>query len=180
LTRARLVLGDRGLGRRLRRLLRRLVYGAPLPAAGVKEIMDVRARMETELGKETPGRRHVKFGRGGLVDVEFLVQTLQLRHGATHPAARVPATVAALAELARAGVLEADTAELLVSHYRVLRRVSAALRLLSVRPSDTIDLAGPVPARVASALGYASRETFLEEYRRCTTAVRTLYAEVMA
>jgi hypothetical protein len=51
---------------------------------------------------------------------------------------------------------------------------------LSVRPSDTIDLAGPVPTRVASALGYASRETFLEEYRRRTTAVRTLYAEAMA
>src|SRR5438034_1565193 len=69
LTRARLVLGDRRLGRSLRRLLRRLVHGAPLSLAETKEIVEVRARMETELGKETPGRRHVKFGRGGLVDV---------------------------------------------------------------------------------------------------------------
>jgi glutamate-ammonia-ligase adenylyltransferase len=180
LTRARLVLGDVGLGRALRRLLRRLVYGGPLPEVQVKEIAEVRTRMEMELGKETPGRRHVKFGRGGLVDVEFLAQTLQLRHGAACPAVRVPGTVAALRELARAGALDAATAETLASHYRFLRRVSAALRLLSVRPSDTIDLAGPIPARVATALGYPSRDTFLEEYRRRTAAVRTLYEEAMA
>ena len=72
------------------------------------------------------------------------------------------------------------SAAALASHYRFLRRVSAALRLLSVRPSDTIDLAGPVPTRVASALGYPSREAFLEDYGRRTAAVRTLYAEEMA
>ena len=58
--------------------------------------------------------------------------------------------------------------------------MSAALRLLSVRPPDTIDLAGPVPTRVASALGLPSRDAFLTEYRTRTTAVRTLYKEQMA
>ena len=56
----------------------------------------------------------------------------------------------------------------------------ACVRLLSVRPSDTIDLAGPVPKRVASALGHASREAFLSEYDRRTAAVRALYEEHMA
>ncbi|HEU5196618.1 MAG TPA: bifunctional [glutamate--ammonia ligase]-adenylyl-L-tyrosine phosphorylase/[glutamate--ammonia-ligase] adenylyltransferase, partial [Methylomirabilota bacterium] len=60
LTRARLVLGDRALGRRVRATLRRLVYAAPLPESALKEIAEVRTRMEVELGKETPGRRHVK------------------------------------------------------------------------------------------------------------------------
>jgi glutamate-ammonia-ligase adenylyltransferase len=180
LTRTRLVLGDSALGRRVRRLLRRLVYAAPLPASQVKEIAQVRTRMELELGKETPGRRHVKLGRGGLVDVEFLVQTLQLRHGATHPAVRPAGTGAALAELARAGMLDEASAAALAAHYRFLRRVSTALRLLSVRPSDTIDLAGPIPTRVASALGYPSRDAFLEEYRARTEAVRALYERGMA
>ena len=49
-----------------------------------------------------------------------------------------------------------------------------------MRPSDTIDLAGPVPSRVVSALGYPSREAFLDEYRKRTTAVRALYKEQMA
>jgi glutamate-ammonia-ligase adenylyltransferase len=180
LTRARLVLGDRALGRRVRATLRRLVYGAPLPRSALKEIGQVRARMEVELGKETPGRRHVKLGRGGLVDVEFLAQALQLVHGAAHPSVRVPPTTAALRALGEIGALPAGVAAMLIDSYRFLRRVSAALRLLGARPTDTLELAGPMPARLASALGLGSREAFLTAYRERTEAVRAAYAEVIA
>jgi glutamate-ammonia-ligase adenylyltransferase len=179
LTRARLVLGDRALARRVRATLRRLVYGAPLPQGGLKEIRDVRRRMELELGRETPGRWHVKLGRGGLVDVEFLAQGLQLVHGAGHPAARRAGTVAALRGLARAGALDPATASALIEAYRFLRRVSTALRLLGARPSDTLELAGPMPARVGTALGFASREAFLAAYKECTERVRTTYDRLM-
>jgi glutamate-ammonia-ligase adenylyltransferase len=175
LTRARLVLGDRLLARRVRPALRRLVYGDALPRTALKEIAEVRARMERELGKETRGRLHTKYGRGGLVDVEFLVQALQLVHGHDHPEARRFTTAAALAGLARAGALDAVVASDLVERYRFLRRVSAALRLLGARPSDTLELAGPMPARVASALGYESRQAFLDAYREHTTKVREAY-----
>jgi len=117
----------------------------------------------------------VKYGRGGLVDVEFLVQALQLAHGHRHPAVRRFTTNAALAGLARAGALDPLVASGLVERYRFLRRVSAALRLLGARPSDTLELAGPMPARVASALGYESRQAFLEAYREQTSAVREAY-----
>src|SRR4029453_8721192 len=175
LTRARLILGDRTLGRGTRAALRRLVYSDALPRAALKEIAEVRARMERELGKETRGRVHVKYGRGGLVDVEFLVQALQLVHGHDHPEARRGTTAAALAGLAGAGAIDAVVASELVERYRFLRRVSAALRLLGARPSDTLELAGPMPARVASALGYESRQAFLEAYREHTSAVREAY-----
>jgi glutamate-ammonia-ligase adenylyltransferase len=175
LTRARLILGDRGLGRRARVALRGLVYGSALPRANLKEIAEVRARMERELGKETRGRVHVKYGRGGLVDVEFLVQALQLLHGHDHPEARRGSTAAALAGLARAGAIDPAVASGLAERYGFLRRVSAALRLLGARPSDTLELAGPMPARAASALGYDSRQAFLEAYREQTTAVREAY-----
>jgi glutamate-ammonia-ligase adenylyltransferase len=179
LTRARLVLGDRALGRQVRAMLRRYVFGTPLASSGLKEIAEVRTRMELELGKETPGRYHVKLGRGGLVDVEFLVQALQLAHGHRHPDVRRASTQAALAALGRLGALPPATAERLADHYRFLRRVSAALRLLSARPPDTLELAGPMPARVASALGYPSRQAFLDDYRTRTTAVRSAYSSVM-
>src|SRR6185295_11054437 len=178
LTRARLVLGDRRLGRRVRATLRRLVYGAPLPERALKEIGEVRTRMEVELGKETPGRWHVKLGRGGLVDVEFLAQALQLVHGADHPDVRRTSTSTALAGLARVGALSPATAMTLAGHYRFLRRVSTALRLLGARPADTVELAGPMPARVATSLGLASRDAFLAAYRERTTAVRAAYREV--
>jgi glutamate-ammonia-ligase adenylyltransferase len=177
LTRARVITGDPALARRARALIRRHVYGEPLGPHGLKEIAEVRARMELELGRETPGRRHVKFGRGGLVDVEFVTQALQLLHGAAHPEVRWASTRAALGGLARVGALPAETAAALEDHYRFLRRVSASLRLLSARPPDTLDLAGPMPGRVASALGYPSREAFLEDYRRRTEAVRAVLRE---
>ena len=180
LTRARLVLGDRRLGRRVRVTLRRLVYGAPLPERALKEIGEVRTRMEVELGKETPGRWHVKLGRGGLVDVEFLAQALQLVHGAEHPDVRRTSTPAALAGLARVGALAPATATALAAHYRFLRRVSTALRLLGARPTDTVELAGPMPSRVATSLGLASRDAFLAAYRERTAAVRAAYREVFS
>src|SRR5437773_2210108 len=177
LTRARLLLGDRALARRVRATLRRLVYGAPLPAGALKEIRDVRRRMEVELGKETRGRWHVKLGRGGLGDVEFLAQALQLVHGAAHPEVRTPSTTAALAALHRLGLLPGAT---LAARYRFLRRASTALRLLGARPTDTLELAGPMPARVAAALGFSSREAFPGAYRAHTQAVRAAYTEVFA
>jgi len=179
LTRARLLTGDRRLARRVRAALREIVYGTALPRAQLKEIAEVRTRMEVELGKETRGRWHVKYGRGGLVDVEFLTQALQLVHGRHHVEARTPATVQALRGLARAGALTPETAAQLADHYRFLRRVSAALRLLGARPSDTLELAGPMPARVAKALGFPSRQAFLDAYGARTDAVRAAYLEAM-
>jgi glutamate-ammonia-ligase adenylyltransferase len=179
LTRARLLTGDRRLARRVRAALRGIVYGTALPRAQLKEIAEVRTRMEVELGKETRGRWHVKYGRGGLVDVEFLTQALQLVHGHDHVEARAPTTVQALRGLARAGALTPETAARLADHYRFLRRVSAALRLLGARPSDTLELAGPMPARVAKALGFPSRQEFLDAYGARTDAVRAAYLEAM-
>jgi glutamate-ammonia-ligase adenylyltransferase len=177
LTRARLILGDRALARRVRAALSKLVYGEALPRTALKEIADVRARMERELGRETRGRLHVKYGRGGLVDVEFLAQALQLVHGHDKPDVRRFTTTAALNGLARAGALPRAAAAELIERYRLLRRISAALRLLGARPSDTLELAGPMPARVATALGYESRQAFLDTYRATTTAVREAWEQ---
>ncbi len=180
LTRSRLLLGDRALGRRVRAALQRLVYGDALPRTSLKEIAEVRTRMEVELGKETRGRWHVKYGRGGLVDVEFLAQALQLVHGHDHVEARARSTAGALKGLACAGALAPASARRLADQYRFLRRVSAALRLLGARPADTLELAGPMPARVASALGLPSRQALLDAYRRLTDAVRAAYNEHLA
>jgi [glutamine synthetase] adenylyltransferase / [glutamine synthetase]-adenylyl-L-tyrosine phosphorylase len=184
LTRARLVGGQAGpagraLARRVRAALTRIVYGAALGRAELKEILDVRQRIEVELGRESPGRLHVKYGRGGLVDVEFAVQALQLLHGAAHPAVRRPNTLAALRALGRAGLLGGADAGALAEHYRVLRRVSLALRLFGARPVDTLELAGAMPARLAKDLDYPDRAAFLLDYRRRTDAVRAIWERLV-
>jgi len=92
---------------------------------------------------------------------------------------RRPATVTALRGLAGVGALKPEMAEALIEQHTFLRRVSAGLRLLGARPADTMDLAGPMPARVATALGYPSRAAFLDDYRRRTGSVRALYTEAL-
>ena len=179
LTRARLVAGDSAVGRRVRRLTTQLLYGADAAPADLKEMRLLRERMEKELGKETPGVFHVKFGRGGLVDVEFITQALQLVHGRRHPGLRRPNTLQALRAIGAAGLLPAEDAATLDQQYRFLRRVSGSLRLFGARPSDTLELAGPFVSRVARSLEYASRKEFLEDYRRRTAWVRALWNRVV-
>jgi glutamate-ammonia-ligase adenylyltransferase len=179
LTRARLVGGDPRLGRAVRRRIRGLLYGPEAPPPDLKEMRALRERMERELGRETPGRFHVKFGRGGLVDVEFITQALQMRHGARHPGLRRANTLQAIREIAAVGLLPAADCATLAEQYRVLRRVSLGLRLFGTRPADTLELAGPNPARLAKTLEYPSRKDFLEDYRRRTAWVRALYERVV-
>ena len=179
LTRARLVGGDPRVGRAVRRVIRDLLYGPDAAPPDLKEMRELRHRMERELGKETPGRLHVKFGRGGLVDVEFITQALVMLHGARHPAIRRANTIHAIAAIRRAGLLSHDDADALAGHYRFLRRVSSALRLFGARPSDTLEPAGPIPGRIARSLDYPSRVEFLEDYRRRTAWVRALYDRIV-
>src|SRR4030095_17027272 len=132
LTRARLVGGDPRLGRAVRQEIRALVYGREAPPPDLKEMRELRGRMQKELGKETPGRLHVKFGRGGLVDVELISTAIQMTRGKRHPAIRSPHTVTALGAIGRAGLLPAHEADTLPGHYRFLRRGAAgAGRVLS-------------------------------------------------
>jgi [glutamine synthetase] adenylyltransferase / [glutamine synthetase]-adenylyl-L-tyrosine phosphorylase len=179
LTRARLVGSDPHLGKVLRKLLESLVYGPRALPPDLKEMRNLRERMEKELGKESPGRLHVKFGRGGLVDVEFITQAFQMLHGSRVPAIRRANTVQALRALDEAGLLSARDCVALTEHYRFLRRVSAGLRLFGARPPDTLEPAGPVPGRLAKSLDYPSRKDFLEDYRRRTAHVRALYDRVV-
>lgn len=179
LTRARLVGGDPRLGALVRRRIRGLLYGPEALPPDLKEMRALRARMERELGKETPGRLHVKFGRGGLVDVEFITQALQMQHGTRHPAVRRANTLAAIRGIAAAGLLPSDDCGTLAEQYRFLRRVSLGLRLFGTRPSDTLEVAGPNPARLAKTLDYPSRKDFLDDYRRRVAWVRALYDRVV-
>jgi len=180
LTRARLAGGDPRVGRALRKLLDALVYGPGAAPPDLKEMRELRERMEKELGKENPGRLHVKFGRGGLVDVEFITQALQMLHGASVRAVRRANTILALEAVKAARLLPASDCDALVEHYRFLRRVSAGLRLFGARPADALEPAGPIPGRLAKSLDYPSRKEFLDDYRRRTAWVRALYDRVVA
>jgi glutamate-ammonia-ligase adenylyltransferase len=178
LVKARVVSGDPRLARRFRRVLHRYVYETPISAKDLKEIHHLRTRMEKELGQERADRFSVKLGLGGLTEVEFITQALQLRYGAQHSVIRRSNTVNALDAIGRAELLPADQVTQLRDSYQWLRRVITLLRLFGVRPKDNLPTTGPLPGRLARSLGYPTGGEFLADYRRITSQVRQLYREV--
>ena len=179
LVRARPILGDPALARRFVALRRARVFGPGLAEEERAEIRHVRARMERELGREGPGRIHLKFGAGGLVDVEFLVQVLQLRHGARHGTLRTPSTRLALARLGALGLLPEATARGLLDAYEFLRRLLRSLRLGHVRPADCLPTTGHVLARLARESGQDGGRALLARHRQVAEFVRAEYFRVV-
>jgi glutamate-ammonia-ligase adenylyltransferase len=179
LVRARPILGDPALARRFVALRRARVFGPGLAEEERAEIRHVRARMERELGREGPGRIHLKFGAGGLVDVEFLVQVLQLRHGARHGTLRTPSTRLALARLGALGLLPEATAGGLLDAYEFLRRLLRSLRLGQVRPADCLPTTGHVLARLARESGQDGGRALLARHRQVAEFVRAEYFRVV-
>ena len=103
---------------------------APITRRGSANIADeirhMRQRME-----ETARPNNLKRGPGGLVDVEFIAQMLQLKHGGEHPEVRQPATLDALAALHKIGALSREDLEFFSTSYRVLLAMVSRLRLMN-------------------------------------------------
>ena len=184
LIKARFVAGDAALGDRLEETARRFAYGRPWDASVTREIGRIRARMEKEIARETPDVFNLKTGRGGIADVEFVVQLLQLRHGPGNGALQVPNTPAALDVLRRQGRISAREAEDLETGYTFLRTLEDRLRLLRNRSTSEMESAGPELEKLARRLGYAGRPgrpadaALLAEYREHTERIRAIYERV--
>ena len=106
--------------------IRTILGGTEWRPAMADEIRQLRLRME-----QTASPENLKRGPGGTVDVEYIVQTLQLKHAAAHPEILEPGTLPALERLRDAGLLDADAQQRLSSGYRTLRRIESNLRLMN-------------------------------------------------
>ena len=183
LVKARAVAGDARFGRELLlAVVQPLVYERPLPEGAAEEIHRLRARIEVEVASETAGELDPKAGHGGLVDVEFATQYLQLLHGGRLVAVRGPNTLQALEALSAAGVLAAEDGRTLRAGYLFHRRVENRLRLVHGRALARLPTQGAPLALLARRLGYGGADpggAFLAAYRRQAEAVRAAYNRVL-
>ncbi|BDG04822.1 bifunctional [glutamate--ammonia ligase]-adenylyl-L-tyrosine phosphorylase/[glutamate--ammonia-ligase] adenylyltransferase [Anaeromyxobacter oryzae] len=184
LLRARHVAGDAALFEEIRaRVIVPVVYGLREDRAALAaEIRRMRERMETELARESSRGKNPKTGRGGLVDVEFAAQFLQLAHGHDHPSIRTGSTPEALGRLRAAGLLREADHEALAKGYDFLRRVELRLRIVHDYAIDHLPERGPAMHQLARRLGYYGPEPgerFLGEYARVTAAVRSAFDAVV-
>jgi glutamate-ammonia-ligase adenylyltransferase len=178
LTRARPVAGDQQLGAAFVELIDPLRWPAGgLDDDAVRELRRIKARVEAErLPRGADPRRHVKLGRGGLADVEWTIQLIQLMHAHEVPGLRVPGTLAALRAARAADLVTADDAQVLERAWRLASRLRNAIMLWRGRASDLPptnyrDLDG-----VARLAGYppASAYTMDEDYQRATRRARAV------
>lgn len=178
LLRAEPVAGDEDLGARFIGLVDPLRYPADgLPEEAVREIRRLKARMESErLPRGADPTTHAKLGRGGLSDVEWTVQLLQLRHGAQFPGLRTTRTRPALAAAEAAGLVAAEDAEVLDAAWILASRMRNAVMLVRARAGDTFPGDGKELAAVGRYLGYEPGHVgdMVEEYRRTTRRARAV------
>ena len=189
LVKARFVAGDPRLGAEVMKLAHRAAYEFGAPPAD--RMHHLRLRMERELGAErrqasanVAARYDLKLGRGGLVDVEFAVQWLQMKHG-NDARVRTPDTELALGALEASGYLEAAHAASLREGYHWLRRLEQRLRVLHGTSAQWIEEGAPGVPPLARRMGMrdgpwgTAAEALLARYRAVTEDVRATYLAVI-
>ncbi len=177
LVRAAPIAGDPGLAARFVDLIDPLRWPADgLSRAQVREIRTLKARMEAErLPRGADRRTHFKMGLGGLADVEWSVQLLQLQHAHTHPALRTTSTLGALAAARSVGLVDDSAAHDLAAAWTLASRMRNAAMLFRGRPMDSL----PADTQDANGIGRilglppASGQELAESYRRVTRRARS-------
>ncbi len=187
LLKARAVAGDAKLGRAVVAIAERAAYERGAPPA--ERIHHLRMRMERELsGERTHGGRaryDVKLGRGGVVDVEFAVQWLQMKHG-RDPRVRSADTETALGALEACGYLDAQTAASLREGYRALRQIEQRLRVHHGTSATLLEEGAPGLDLLARRLGLrdspraTAAQALLARHVAMAREVRAAYLRVIS
>jgi [glutamine synthetase] adenylyltransferase / [glutamine synthetase]-adenylyl-L-tyrosine phosphorylase len=184
LTKARACHGDQKLMESVEQVIERAVYGTGADNTVRSEIHRLRMRMENELAKESTGSYNIKTGRGGMVDVEFVIQFLQLKHGVDHPEIRKTTTLQAMAEMRQLSILSEEDFQALSEGYKFLRRLENRLRI--IHDYSMNDLGGPIRYlnKLARRLGYDPLlknpgQALMADYERVTGEVRAVYESIL-
>ncbi len=184
LIKVRPVAGDLDLGQGFVQAITPFVYRRYLAASEIAEIKTLKRRIEQRTVSAGTAEVEVKTGRGGIRDVEFVVQFLQLLHGGQYPAVRGGNTLHAMAELERVGCLTADERFLMDETYRFLRRVEHRLQIVFDRQTHEMPREIEALRTLALRMGYAPASVwearngpalrFLADYRSKTELNRRI------
>ncbi len=184
LLRARAAAGDSAIGASASAIAERVAYTPREEKKTIAaEVHRLRVRMERELAHERPGRYDIKLGRGGLADVEFTVQFLQLV--SERPRVRTQETPLAIDAIADEGLVAADQAETLREGYRFLRRLEQRIRVVHADSGHLIEAPAPGLRPLARRMGLRDRPfregsvALLDRYREVTEGIRAVYEAVV-
>jgi len=174
LCKARVVYGSARAAEAAMAAVHRAAFEHDWEAENAEEIRQMRRRIE-----EKCGTRDMKRGPGGMVDIEFLVQMLQLKHGRGNPDLRLPNTLAALEALHRADHLSRADWQFFTDGFRFLRRLRGALGLISITPNDDLPDEPTELAKLAHLLHYADSESLPARFDTCTAEIRKRFDRLL-
>ncbi|HXH77499.1 bifunctional [glutamine synthetase] adenylyltransferase/[glutamine synthetase]-adenylyl-L-tyrosine phosphorylase [Nocardioides sp.] len=182
LLRADAVVGDEGLRERFMALVDPLRFPeAGISESDIVEVRRIKARVDDErLPRGADPNTHLKLGRGGLADVEWTVQLLQMRHAGAVPALRTTQTLAALEAAVDAELISQSDAAVLAVAWRLVSRTRNAVTLVRGKPSDQVPRDAAERAAVARVLGYAPGDSdrMVNDYLRTTRRAHAVVEKV--
>jgi glutamate-ammonia-ligase adenylyltransferase len=189
LIKARPVAGDLALGRRFLAEVRPFVWRRHLDFAAMADIHAMKQRMDAHKGALLPQRgapaqrvlgHNLKLGEGGIREIEFCAQTLQLVWGGRDPALRVPGTLAALRAETAHRLLEEGEVAALTAAYEFLRRAEHRLQMVADRQTHSLPDSPEALGRFAVFLGYADADAFAVALLAHLQAVHGLFSGLFA
>jgi glutamate-ammonia-ligase adenylyltransferase len=184
LIKCRAVAGDLELGRTFCDEIQPFVFRRFLGAAEIAEIKSLKRRIEQRTLSAGTSEVEVKTGHGGIRDIEFVVQFLQLLHGGEYPEVRHGTTLTAIARLEQVGCLSTEERCILDDNYRFLRRVEHRLQILFDRQTHEMPREGQARKTLALRMGYlpasgwedgeGPAQRFMSDYRSKTELNRRI------
>ncbi len=180
-TRCRPLAAPVEMAERIQDLVTTFVYG-PWDPKLVGTMRDIRGRMERELAHDTTERLDFKVGKGGLADIDFLLQLVQIREGHSRPEFRIPGTRRLLAALPETKYLSVVEADVLRKSHHFLRSLELMTRMEADANISWISSDPSVVDPLAVRMGFArpgAGEKLLERYRSTAAAIRGLYTDVL-
>jgi [glutamine synthetase] adenylyltransferase / [glutamine synthetase]-adenylyl-L-tyrosine phosphorylase len=184
LLKARPVAGDQALGARFHDTAQRWLWSHPFRVEDLRSLRAMKQRAEHDVARRGLGDRELKRGPGGIRDIEFTVQLLQLVHGQTDTGLRSPTTLVALAEMAAAGYIDPDDGARLSDAYTLLRTVEHRLQLVDEQQVHTVPTNPAALDHLARVLGHrdtpggTASEQFEHDLRQSQLAVRAIHQRV--
>jgi glutamate-ammonia-ligase adenylyltransferase len=179
LIKARPVAGDTQLGSDFLEMVQPFRYPRSLSRRVVGEIAAVKTRIENEVVKEGEIDRNVKLGRGGIREIEFIAQTLQLLNAGRAPFLQGAATAPVLRKLVTYSLLPADDALELERAYVFLRDIEHRLQMEAHRQTHTIPTERNARERLARLMGFKTLAEFETARQLHSGAVRRVYDGVL-
>lgn len=173
--------GDRSLGREFLKRVTPFLYGKPFGLPGLQEVGALKARIDEKIDLSKQTENHVKLGRGGIREIEFIVQALQIYFGAKHPAIRERNTLKAIEKLSRSNFLSKEDSRSLKEAYLFLRNAENKLQVVNDSQTHLLPTDPRGIRACALRLGYRddaatfAQEQFTRDYRAHTGRVHILF-----